>query len=297
MKTYSPKILITGAHGQVGTALCHHPYAAHHQIIACSRHQLDITDHASIQQVMAQYHPDVVINTAAYTAVDHAEHEIALAMQVNHAGVEALAIQCSKRSIPLIHLSTDYVFDGKKNSPYVEDDAVNPLNVYGKSKWLGEESIRHYCKKHIILRVSAIFSLHRKNFVKTILQLAREKNELRIVADQITCPTYASTIAGTIFTIIETMGQAPSFGTYHYCQPPAISWYEFASAIIHQAAPYSSFSIKEIKAVPTSAYPTAAKRPAHSVLDCNKIIRDYDIKPSSWVEHLQGVIHEYLSTT
>lgn len=287
MKNSLSKILITGANGQLGMALRHHPRAASYHLIPCSHADLDITDPASIQRAITTFSPDMVMNCAAYTAVDKAEQDLKQALNVNYIGAQNLAIACDTNEIPLIHVSTDYVFDGTHTIPYQEHDLACPINVYGDTKWRGEQVIREACKQHIVLRVSGVFSEYGNNFLKTILRLAQEKKELRIVADQITCPTYAGDIADVLFTI----AQYPSrFGTYHYCNTAPVSWHQFATAIVQIANTHQSMLVEEIKAIRTSDYPTAAKRPAYSVLDCSKIKNDFNIQQSTWNEALSHVI-------
>lgn len=287
MKNYLPNILITGGNGQVATALHQHKLARELQITACTREEMDICDITSIQHALTNFNPDIIINTAAYTAVDMAEQETETCLRTNHMGAKHLAIACKKQQIPLIHLSTDYIFDGTKNFPYREDDAATPINFYGKSKWLGEQAVREHSEQHIILRVSGVFGEHGNNFLKTMLRLAKEKKELRIVADQITCPTYAGDIAGAIFTLLK---QELRWGTYHYCSAPPASWHQFATAIIHAAQHQHSILTEEIKAITTAEYPTAAKRPAYSVMDCSKIKNDYGITQPSWLDAVRGAL-------
>lgn len=263
------KVLITGGNGQVARTLSLHPRAREFQLIGCVRKDLDITSVVSINNAIAKFTPQVIINTAAYTAVDKAEKEIDLANLHNHLGAENLACACEEHQIPLIHLSTDYIFDGTKKAAYLEDDTANPINQYGKSKWLGEQAVSKQCKQHIILRVSGVFSEHGNNFFNTMLKLAQNKTEIRVVADQITCPTYAGDIADAIFSIIKKPGH---WGSYHYCSTPEISWHQFAEAILH----------RDVTAITTAEYPTAAKRPAYSVLDCTKIETVFGITQPSW---------------
>lgn len=278
---HAPNVLITGSDGQLGNALRAHPAVGEFQITACGRSNMDITSAASINNAILQFSPDFIINTAAYTAVDKAEKEAELAMSINHIGAKYLAIACKKNQIPLIHLSTDYIFDGTKTSPYLEDDAATPVNLYGESKWLGEQAVREQCEQHIILRVSGVFSEYGSNFMKTILRLAAERKELNIVADQITCPTYAGNIASVIYSIIKK--QTHKWGTYHYCDSPPVSWHQFADAIIHQAKPHHALIVEKINAITTAEYPTLAKRPAYSVLDCSKIKKEYGIQQTEWM--------------
>lgn len=286
MTAYLPKILITGSDGQVGTAICTHANNKDFQLIACNKNVMDITQPASIEQAIKQFSPDIIINTAAYTAVDKAEKDSESALLVNHLGAKYLAIACNKNKIPLLHFSTDYIFDGTKTLPYHEIDAANPLNVYGNSKWLGEEMVREHCEQHIILRVSGVFSEYKNNFVKTILRLAQEKKELNIVSDQITNPTYAGHIASVTYSLIKNLH---TFGTYHYCDQPSVSWYEFATNIIENARLHQPLSIEKIHPILAAEYKTEAKRPAYSVLACNKIRQDYGILQTSWetaISHL-----------
>jgi dTDP-4-dehydrorhamnose reductase len=285
MKNYLPRVLITGGSGQLGHALQHHAAALEFHVTACSHAELDITDITSINKAITHYSPDIIINAAAYTAVDKAEQDREACMRINHRGAEYIAQACAKYKIPLIHLSTDYVFDGTKTSPYREDDTANPVNFYGTSKWLGEQSVRAYCDHHIILRVSGIFSEYGNNFMKTMLRLAREKNELRVVADQITCPTYAGHIAGVIFSIIK---QPARQGTYHYCDASPASWHEFAQAIINVSRQHQELRVETVKAIPATDYPTPARRPAYSVLDCSKIENDFGIKQAEWMQAVES---------
>lgn len=277
MNTYSPKVLIAGCNGQVGTALLHHPQAAKCKITACTHTQLDITNQASIEAVISATSPAIIINAAAYTAVDKAEEERDCAIKVNHLGAENLAIAAQRHAIKLIHLSTDYVFDGQKQFPYLENDLTNPINFYGESKQLGEEAVHRACENHLILRVSGIFSEYGHNFFKTILRLSKEQKALRIVNDQITCPTDASDIAAMLYTLIN---HQDIFGTYHYCSKNPVSWYEFAKAILPH---------HEITAISTKDYKTAAKRPAYSVLDCSKIKNELNIQQPSWEQAVRKI--------
>lgn len=273
------KVLITGAQGQLGNALQHHVDANKFTLIPCSHADLDITQNQSIANAIKKFSPDIIINSAAYTAVDKAEQETDLAFSINHMGAKNLAIICESHQIPLIHISTDYIFNGEKSHPYLEDDAASPINVYGQSKWLGEEAVRNECEKHIILRISGVFSEYNQNFMKTMLRLAKERKELRVVADQITCPTYAVDIAGAIFKMINNQKH---WGTYHYCSAEPTSWFEFASAIIDEAKQTQSLLVEEVKAITTAEFPTPAKRPAYSVMDCQKMKNHFDIAQPSW---------------
>ncbi len=291
MKNYLPKLLITGADGQLGHALRAHENATHYELIACNRAQLDITQPAAIDETIKKFSPDIIINTAAYTAVDKAEQETETAMQVNYHAVAKLASICQQHRIPIIHFSTDYVFDGNTHSAYKEDDKTNPLNVYGKSKCLGEEAVRQSCEQHIILRISSVFSEYGNNFLKTILRHAREKKELNIVADQFSCPTDAANIAGVVY---EMLNHLHSSGTYHYCDAPIVSWYKFATVIIEHAKKYQTLSVEKIHAIAAHEYARAANRPAYSALNCDKLERDYGIATSGWQHSLDRICKELI---
>lgn len=287
MINYSPKILVTGGRGQLASALAHHPLASQFTLMFCDKDELDITQSASINKAISKFLPDIIINTAAYTAVDQAEEEASIADRVNHIGAGQLAIACEKNQIKLIHLSTDYIFDGSKDGKYLEDDEARPVNIYGKSKWDGERAIRNACKNHIILRVSGVFSEYGNNFLRTMLKLARERSSLRVVSDQITCPTYAGDIASALFIICNQ----PSFqGTLHYSSMESVSWYDFAQAIIDEARLHEKLAADEIKPVTSAEYPTAARRPRSSVLDCHKISEVYRIDQPSWREAVARIV-------
>ena len=274
------KALITGANGQVAFEL--QRYAGERTITALTKEQLDITHPDTLIQSIR---PDVVINTAAYTKVDDAEKNPELAFAVNRDGAKNLAIACEKMQCPLIHLSTDYVFDGQKQTPYLEEDLVMPLSIYGKSKWEGEEAVRDHCEKHIIIRTSGVFGVQGNNFVKTMLRLAKQNLKPRVINDQITCPTPASDIAKMLWQVCEKLTSVHEWGTYHFCATPAVSWYEFASNIIDA-----------VESIPTTDYPLPATRPKYSVLDCQKIKKIFNIQQPNWQKGLKDVVDE-LSTT
>lgn len=291
MSNYLRKILITGGNGQLAHAIRNAASAKDYQLAFCSHTEMDIADAAACRKMIDAFTPDIIVNTAAYTAVDKAEQEIDLALRANHIGAQNLAVICRKSQIPFIHISTDYVFDGTSGKPYHELDAANPVNMYGKSKWLGEEAVREQCEQAIILRVSGVFSEYGNNFLRTMLRLAQEKKELRIVADQITCPTYAGDIAQAIFSLAKSLSH---WGTYHFCNSNPVSWHQFALAIINEARQHKNLSVEEVKAITTAEYPTAAKRPAYSVLDCSKISRDYGIVPPIWDVAVKQIVSTLL---
>jgi len=280
------KILITGGHGQLAYELIALAQQQKHQMMAPAREQLDITQQSGVQEIVDTFQPDVVINTAAYTKVDQAEQDIQQAYAVNCEGVKNIALVCAHNHIPLLHISTDYVFAGNQTRPYLESDTVSPINIYGKSKWQGEEAVREHCPQHIILRVSSVFGRHGQNFVKTILRLARERELLRIVADQTMCPTPAKAIANTLLRIMAM----PYWGTYHYCGTEAVTWYDFTKAIIYQAKQQMVLPLKQLDPITTAEYPTAAKRPAYSVLDGSLFEKTFALQCPDWRTGLDDVI-------
>ncbi len=288
MRNSLPKVLITGGRGQLANALLYHPHAFAFYLIVMSRDELDITEPESIKLALETHNPDFVINTAAYTAVDKAESDEDQALLVNHIGARNVADACAERNIILVHLSTDYVFDGAAPIPYTEESATAPINIYGQSKLLGEQAVRESCEKHIILRVSGVFSEYGTNFVKSIVRQSHEKAELSVVADQITCPTYAGDIAEAIYKILATEDRI--YSTYHFCSKDPVSWHQFAVSIIAEAETFAP--IKTQKVLPISAvdYPTAAKRPAYSVLNCDKIRFTYGIEQPGTQKALQTIL-------
>lgn len=290
------KVLITGGNGQLAQALMNHPKASACNLIHLSHHDCDITQEESIANACLQHSPDVIINTAAYTAVDLAESEKEKANAVNALGALQLAQLCQAKAIRLIHLSTDYVFDGESQTPLQEDEPIHPINHYGVTKAAGEIAIRNTLENHVILRVSGVFSEHGKNFLKTMLTLAREKEYLSVVTDQTTCPTDAHAIAGAIYSIIK---QDQHRGTYHYCSQIPVSWHHFAACIFGTAiANYNAeFKLHTFKRITTQDYPTPAKRPHYSVLDCQKIKRDFGIEQPDWQAGIERVLAQLMKET
>ena len=236
----------------------------------------------------------MAINLAAYTAVDRAESEADAAWAINCAGAAHIAAACAESETPLIHLSTDYVFDGRKTGPYQEGDAVNPLGVYGSSKEAGERAVRAALTQHVILRTAWVFGAYGTNFVKTMLRLAGERPLLRVVADQRGCPTAAADIAAALMVIAERIERgAAKWGTYHFAGVDAVSWHGFAKAIFDLAAPQLSVR-PQVEPITTDQYPTPARRPMNSVLDCRKIEEAFGIRTLPWRVGLASVIREIL---
>ncbi|WP_277619265.1 dTDP-4-dehydrorhamnose reductase [Legionella norrlandica] len=229
------KIIVIGADGQVGTEVIKLFSSSEHEICACTRRELDCSEFDQVHQVLSEIEPELIINAAAYTAVDNAEDETSLAHIVNAEFVRHLVDYCSLRDIPLIHLSTDYVFDGEKEGAYYETDIPHPLSTYGRTKWEGEQAIiLSQLKKYIILRVSWVFGKYGKNFVKTILNLASTREELNIVSDQWGRPTSAQDIARVLLEIVQKTSHLTFnfWGIYHYAGQGITNWYEFANVFL-----------------------------------------------------------------
>ena len=286
------KILITGGHGQLGRELVEVARLKEFEVQAPSHRHMDITDYEAVKTYIDLHQPACVINSAAYTQVDNAEVEQSLTFAVNKTGCSNLARICAENKIPLFHISTDYVFDGKKNAPYRETDPTSPIGVYGRSKTEGETEIRSKLKEHIILRTSWLYGVHGQNFVKTMLRLAGTGKRIRVVSDQYGAPTSAADLADAVLTMADKLrrSSAVDWGTYHYCGQGITSWYEFAEAIIELARPYGKIKTTQIEPITTADYPTKAKRPAFSALDCNLIKEHFGINPKPWRESLKTTI-------
>jgi dTDP-4-dehydrorhamnose reductase len=295
------KILLTGKDGQVGFAL-HKKLVSVGEVIATDRNELNLENSDAIRALIEKINPDMIINAAAYTDVDKAEAEIELARKVNTEAPKVLAEKASQLNIPMIHFSTDYVFDGLKNEPYVETDQANPQSIYGKTKWKGEEAVRNH-KKHIILRIGWVFSSHGQNFLKTILKLTQEKTSLNIVSDQKGTPTSADPIADVTYKIIETILNDinfKDFGTYHVALEGETDWYQYACFITDEAIRLglkTTMTSHDIKAILSDAYPTVAKRPMNSRLDTTKIKKTFMLKLPSWEQEVAAVIKIALINT
>jgi dTDP-4-dehydrorhamnose reductase len=286
------KIIVFGAGGQIGREVCRAAWRPWHVILPVDRKAVDITKAAEVSTILTRETPDLAINLAAYTAVDRAESEPDVAWAVNCAGAAHIAAVCGEKGTPLIHLSTDYVFDGRKAGPYCEDDAVGPLGIYGRSKEAGERAVRAALAQHVILRTAWVFGAHGANFVKTMLRLAAERPALRVVADQRGCPTPAADTAAALMVIAGYIEKGSGkWGTYHFAGDSAVSWHRFAEAIFDLAAPQLAARPK-VEPITTDQYPTPAQRPMNSVLDCRKIEAAFGISPPPWREGLARVIRE-----
>jgi len=277
------KILLIGNQGQIGHEIQELAAKKNLRVHGFDFDTLDITNKTQVLSLINN--TDIVINAAAYTAVDKAEDEPKQAYAVNRNGVENLALACSNHDIPLVHISTDYVFSGDKEAPYQEDDVPIPLNIYGKSKLAGEQILMDTWSKHIILRTSWVFGKYGNNFVKAILCLAKQRESLNVVGDQFGCPTAAADVARVLLEMAQQIYNGKSaWGIYHYCGAPVTTWYEFAKKII--AVNQEKLQIKSIT---TAEYSTRAVRPHNSELLVQKIIQNYGITRHKWLEYLYGI--------
>lgn len=266
-------------------------------VVCKGRPEVDVTKVETIKTVLHSEQPSLVINPSGFTAVDQAESESEQAFVINRDGVKSLAEQTYHLDIPLIHISTDYVFDGTGHRPYREDDSVSPLGVYGQSKWEGEEAVRQSHPQHIILRTSWLYSIYGKNFLKTIVARAKEGKALRVVNDQYGCPTWAKDVASALVAIVNATQEDKErlWGTYHFCGAGETTWYEFAQAIIEEAQCISPFQSERMMPITTDEYPTLAKRPRYSVLDCSKIAQAFEVKPPQWRDSLRQCVKELMA--
>lgn len=288
------RVLISGARGQVGHELLRRAPEGF-EALGTDSAELDIADAAQVAQVVENFKPQLIINAAAYTAVDKAETDTECAWAVNRDGVAHLAQAAEQLGIPVLHISTDYVFAGDASEPYRETDPTGPSGVYGASKLGGEVVLAANCSRYIILRTSWVFGSHGNNFVKTMLRLGRERDELGVVADQHGCPTSAASIAQALWALAVQFRSHGSlqWGLYHYSGAPACTWHGFALEIFHQAAELGLLQrVPQVRAIATSDYPTPAKRPAWSVLDGGKLQEAHDIAPQDWRHELGQVLRE-----
>ena len=285
-------LLVFGAGGQLGRELLRADPPPGGTVAGVTRAEADITQSRSIETALDRVRPTLVINAAAYTAVDKAESEPEAAFAVNRDGPALLAAACRARELPLIQVSTDYVFDGTKAGAYNEDDPVAPLGVYGASKEAGERAVREALEAHVILRTAWVFGAFGGNFVKTMLRLAESRPELGVVDDQTGCPSPARAIAAAILAIAGSgLG---AWGTYHFAGRPPVTWHGFAAAIFAARARRCGEAGPRLKAITTADYPMPARRPANSVLDGSKLARVYGIEPAHWAAGLDQVLDELL---
>ncbi len=285
------KFLITGAKGQVGHSLTEQ-LTGKADILAVDRDELDITDRDAVFNVVKTFRPDVIINAAAHTAVDRAESEVELSEAINVKGPQYLAEAANEIDAVILHISTDYVFEGTGTGEYKEGDQTNPQGVYGRTKLEGEIAVQQVNPRSIILRTAWVFGEHGHNFVKTMLRLAKDRDSLGIVGDQFGGPTYAGDIAKALIEIANQIlaGKENAFGVYHFTGKPYVSWYEFAKAIFAEAELQNILEKSPlVNRIATSDYPTPAKRPANSRLDLTKIKQVFNIEPSDWQAALKNI--------
>jgi dTDP-4-dehydrorhamnose reductase len=291
------KLFITGGEGQLGTELI--AQAASHglEVLAPPLAQMDLTHPEQMDRLWDEFRPAAVINAAAYTAVDRAESEPEPAFAVNAEAPARIAQRCAREQIPLVHISTDYVFDGMKKVPYLEDDPVAPLGVYGRSKAAGEAAVRRGLQRHLIVRTAWLYSAHGVNFVRTVMRLAAERDELRIVDDQLGCPTCAADLADALLRVAERLaaGKEIPWGTYHYCGSGVTSWFGLARHILEILRARGRIRTVRLLPITTAEYPTPARRPPYSVLDCRRIESTFGIRRLPWQESVETTVDRLLS--
>tara|TARA_B110000902_G_scaffold40176_1_gene43190 strand:- start:3105 stop:3986 length:882 start_codon:yes stop_codon:yes gene_type:complete len=290
------RVLVLGSKGQLGRCLSDQLNNTDFEITQTSRAEIDIGDLGATKDKILIINPSVVINATAYTAVDKAEDDQQAADLINHLAVANLASICNQLGCWLVHVSTDYVFDGMSLRPYHEDDQTNPQGVYGDTKLKGERAIQASGCKHLILRTAWVFSEYGNNFLKTMIRLGAERDELSIVGDQIGCPTYAQDIAGSIVAMLPSLeSRILTSGVLHYCGDSPVSWFEFAEEIFSEARKLGLKTPSLLHSIETSAYPTLAARPAYSVLDCSKITANFGIHSSDWRQGIRQVLDKLQS--
>jgi dTDP-4-dehydrorhamnose reductase len=283
-------LLLFGAGGQLGREVVDRARQTGVLVAARTRAEIDIADSAMVQRALEQVGPAIVVNAAAYTKVDLAEAEAEQALRANAVAPGVLAAACAALDIPLVHLSTDYVFDGSKPSAYQESDPVKPLNVYGASKAAGEEAIRQACGRHLILRTSWVFGRHGMNFVKTVLRLSAERDRISIVTDQHGCPTAAADLAEAILALAPAVvgGDVPS-GTYHFAGEEATTWHDFAQEIVARQAPLTGRR-PTIVPITTAEFAAQAPRPQNSRLDSSKFRATFPVRTRPWQQHVRDLV-------
>lgn len=288
-------ILVFGGNGQLGQDLVRAAAATQVPLAALTRAQIDIADEPAVRGAIAQHQPALVVNAAAYTKVDMAEKEPEAAHAANATGPGILARACAVLNIPLVHVSTDYVFDGSKPGAYVESDPIAPLGVYGASKAAGEAAVRERLREHVIVRTAWVYGEFGHNFLKTMLRLAASRDELRVVADQRGCPTSSADLARAILAIAPRLiAREDVFGTYHFAGAGVTTWHGFAERIVAAQAPLTGRNPK-VTAITTAEYPTPARRPANSELDSAKFARVFGVRARSWEEETDRITRALLA--
>lgn len=283
-------ILVFGGGGQLATELVAAAASGGVDLAALSRSSADVTQPEQVGRAVFEYQPSLVINAAAYTAVDKAESEAALAMAVNAEGPGHLARACREAGVPFLHVSTDYVFDGENTGPYAESDAIAPVGVYGRSKAAGEAAVREVWPKHLIIRTAWLYGMHGKDFLKTILRLAAERDELDVVADQRGSPTCTTDLARAILVAADAVEHdVASWGTYHVAGRGQATWHDLASRIVEAQAPFTGRRPK-VNAITTADYPTVARRPRNSALDSSKFEAAFGYCAPHWTESVDRTV-------
>jgi dTDP-4-dehydrorhamnose reductase len=278
------KVLVLGREGQLARSLLEAAVGPEVHVQSIGRPEVDLTDEKSVAALLARVKADVIINAAAYTAVDKAESEPALAYAVNASGAEYAAKACASHSIPIIHISTDYVFDGAKDGPYQEGDPTGPINVYGQSKLEGEQRVMKACERHLILRTAWVYSPWGTNFVRTMLGLATTRQTIGVVEDQLGSPTYAPDLARAILSLADGVLREPSasrWGIYHAVGSGETNWSGFAREVFRYARE-KGLPAAEVDAIASSAYPTPARRPPNSRLNCEKLRLSFGLALPDW---------------
>ncbi len=290
------KILCIGRSGQVAHALIERSEMAGIDLIALGRPDLDLTKPVSVASAISEHNPTIIVNAAAYTAVDQAESDREAAFALNAHGVKMLAKQADAHDIPLIHLSTDYVFDGNSPDAYVESDPESPLGVYGASKFAGEEAVRNNATRHVILRTAWVYSPFGKNFVKTMLRLANVRDSVSVVSDQTGNPTSAIDIANGIIEVCRRISLADDvalYGTFHMAGGDSATWADLAE-LVFEVREQAGLGRIEVARIPSSAYPTPVKRPENSVLDCSQLSTIYGVRLPDWKSSARTVVERLL---
>ncbi|HEV2573146.1 MAG TPA: dTDP-4-dehydrorhamnose reductase [Beijerinckiaceae bacterium] len=283
-------ILLLGAEGQLGRELTALAIARNISLVPLGRAACDITDQDALRSSIASHRPHLIVNAAAYTAVDRAESEPEAAYAVNAVAPGLIATAAAETDVPLLHISTDYVFDGTKMAAYDEEDHVAPLGVYGHSKEEGERRIRQIHSKHIILRTAWVYGVHGANFLKTMLRLANERSVLKVVADQRGCPTATADLAEAALAVHNELAQGnASWGTYHFAGQGIATWHEFAQAIMSERAALLG-TAPSVEPITTMDYPTPARRPANSALDSSRFAKTFGLRSKPWQERVREAV-------
>jgi dTDP-4-dehydrorhamnose reductase len=293
------RVLIAGRTGQLATELLERLPQDGHAVVAMEAPELDLTDPASVARAVAEARPAVVVNAAAYTAVDKAESQRDLAIAVNATGAGLLAGAAAAQGLPFVHLSTDYVFSGDGGAPYAEDAATGPTGVYGESKLAGEHAVLNANPRSVILRTAWVCSPHGQNFVKTMLRVGQDRETVSVVADQQGAPTFAADLADAIARMLPRLVAAPAgdegFGVFHLTGTPHTTWHGFAAAIFEGAA-MRGLRVPRLNAITTADYPTLARRPADSRLDCRRITQVHGIQPADWLVSLSDCLDKLVGS-